>query len=153
MPVRLIAASANIVFVLRVYFVAVWNLTVSVPRLTSRHFLLVFHVTVKSKCWTGKMSTTNYCQRWSRSLRRSTRPPPPPALSSGPPVSQSRALQPCQPVRQTQPTCRQTLQRTWMCCVALCGAARSRAGYVTCTGHVPRATTYCIHGEIYHSVF
>lgn len=37
---------------------------------------------------------------------------PPPALSSGLPVSQSWALQPCQPVRQTHQACRQTLQRT-----------------------------------------
>lgn len=36
---------------------------------------------------------------------------PPPTLSSGPFVSQSWASHPCQPVRQTHQTCRQTLQR------------------------------------------
>lgn len=35
----------------------------------------------------------------------------PPARSSGPPVSQGWASRPCQPVRQTHQTCRQTLQR------------------------------------------
>lgn len=79
---------------------------------TSHHFLAFFPITVKSKCWMEKMSTTNYCQLWSRSLRKTARPPPPPTLSSGPRVSQGWALQPCQPVRQTHQTCRQTLQRT-----------------------------------------
>lgn len=37
--------------------------------------------------------------------------PPLPPFLAGPLVSQSWALQPCQPVRQTHQTCRQTLQR------------------------------------------
>lgn len=78
----------------------------------SHRFLVLFQIAVKSKYWMEKMSTTNYCQLWSQSLRKSTRPPPPPTLSSGPLVSQSWALQPCQPVRQMHQTFRQTLQRT-----------------------------------------
>lgn len=84
----------------------------SVSQLLLTTLSSLFPITVKSKCWMEKMSTTNYCQPWSQSLRKSTRPLPPPTLSSGPPVSQSWALQPCQPVRQTHQTCRQTLQRT-----------------------------------------
>lgn len=68
-------------------------------------------IPVKSKCWMERMSTTNYCQLWTPSQTKYATAPPP-TLSSGPLVSQSWALQPCQPVRQTQQTCRQTLQRT-----------------------------------------
>lgn len=81
-------------------------------RLLLTPFVVFLPITVKSNCWMEKMSTTNYCQPPSQSPRR-RRTAPPPALSSGPLVSQSWALQPCQPVRQqTHQTCRQTLQRT-----------------------------------------
>lgn len=74
---------------------------------------LVFsHITVKSKCWTERMSTTNYCLPWSRSPRKSTRPPPPPPprLPPFPPgLSSVRAELHVHVSRQTHQ--RQTLQR------------------------------------------
>lgn len=120
MPVCLIAASANIVFCSKCLFYPILKTQYHCIPVSSHHFLFFFHITVKSKCWMEKMSTTNYCQLWSQSLRKSMRPPPPPALSSGPLVSQSWALQPCQPVRQTFQTYRQTLQRTSSLLDVLC---------------------------------
>lgn len=74
----------------------------------------------KSKCWMGKTSTTNYCQPWSRSPRRSTRPPPPPARSSGPPVSQGLSLAPVSAGKTDAPDMldRHSKEhpRCWMCC-------------------------------------
>lgn len=83
----------------------------------------------KSKCWMERTSTTNYCQPWSRSPRRSTRPPPPPSPSSGPPVSQGWASRPRQPVRQTRQTCKTDTPKgaLGVGCAAACGAERGGA--------------------------
>lgn len=55
--------------------------TSSIP-VTSQHFHF-FPIAVKSKSWMEKMSTTNYCQPWSQSLRKSARPPPLPPFPVG----------------------------------------------------------------------
>ncbi|XP_038157109.1 myosin-IIIb [Cyprinodon tularosa] len=59
---------------------------------------LFSHITVKSKCWTERTSTTNYCRLWSRSLRKSTRLNPTPPFPTGPLSVSAEALHPCQPV-------------------------------------------------------
>lgn len=80
----------------------------------SHHYLFVSlkKITVKSKCWMEKMSTTNYCQLWSRSLRKSTQPPPLPTLSSWAPRQSELNLTTMSAGKTTLQTCRQTLQRT-----------------------------------------
>lgn len=63
---------------------------ITVSTNTVLSFPSFFPIPVKSKYWMEKTSTTNYCQLWSQSPRKSARPPPPPPiLSSGPFVSQS----------------------------------------------------------------
>lgn len=84
-PESLIAASANIVFIFQLPILSHNENPVSLLciTVTSQHFLFFFHITVKSKCWMEKMSTTNYCQLWSQSLRKTTRPPPLPPFLVG----------------------------------------------------------------------
>lgn len=58
--------------------------------------------------WVLQITVNCGVDPWGRALNH--RPYPP--FLVGPLVSQSWTLQPCQPVRQTLQTCRQTLQRT-----------------------------------------
>lgn len=100
------------------------------PIPVSTNTVLSFPIPVKSKYWMEKMSTTNYCQPWSQSQRKSARPPPPlPSFLAGLSSVRAEPQHPCQLVRQMHQTCGQTLQRTSsvLDVSAACGASIAAA--------------------------
>lgn len=89
-----------------------------------------FHILVKSNYWMEKTSTTNYCQLWSQSPRKSARPPPPPPiLSSGPFGSQSWTSAPIPAGKTDAADMRTDTPKNILSvgCAAACGASIAAA--------------------------
>lgn len=101
----------------------------STSRLLNPSYFFLSLLSVKSKCWMEKMSTTNYCQLWSQSPRKSTRLPPPPTLSSGPTRQSELSLTTMSTGKTDAPDMQTDTPKSILSvgCAAVCGASSSSA--------------------------
>jgi len=109
-PERIIAASANIVFAWNICFFSHHENLITALCPTNFSSCLPSHHS-QIKVLDGEDEYYKLLSTVESIPEEEHGNAPPPTLSSGPLVSQSWASQPCQPVRQTRQTCRQTLQR------------------------------------------